>query len=169
VQSNQIPVRIVGPGSQPAEDVELAYFEMPRGMNTFEMPRLPEQAERRALAESRALLAEFLARMRGWQKTVRLPGPRLDLAEVSPAALAITNQVLGEGEVSVRVSGVRDLRIQESVFAGVWRVTYFNSQDMIILDTLEVGAVPEVACAARQDLEDSAERLGEVLRWVEAS
>jgi hydrogenase-1 operon protein HyaF len=40
---------------------------------------------------------------------------------------------------------------------------------MIILDTLEVGEVPEVACAAPQDLEDSAERLHEVLQWVEAA
>ena len=38
---------------------------------------------------------------------------------------------------------------------------------MIILDTLEVGGVPEVACAAREDLEDSAQRLTEVLQWVE--
>jgi hydrogenase-1 operon protein HyaF len=29
--------------------------------------------------------------------------------------------------------------------------------------------VPEVACAAQQDLEDSAERLVEVLQWVEQS
>jgi hydrogenase-1 operon protein HyaF len=48
-------------------------------------------------------------------------------------------------------------------------VTYFNSQDMIILDTLEVGDVPEVACAARQDLEASAERLQEMLQWVQAT
>ena len=63
--------------------------------------------------------------------------------------------------------GYGNCRIVNTRAAGIWRVTYFNSQDMIILDTLEVGSVPEVACAAQQDLEDSAERLAEVLEWVE--
>jgi hydrogenase-1 operon protein HyaF len=44
----------------------------------------------------------------------------------------------------------------------VWRVRYFNSMDTLILDTIEVTGVPEVACAAREDVADSAERLGEI-------
>ena len=36
----------------------------------------------------------------------------------------------------------------------------------MILNSVEVCAIPEVACAAREDLEDSAERLAEVLQWV---
>ncbi len=48
-----------------------------------------------------------------------------------------------------------------------WRVVYYNSQDTVILNTVEVGALPEVACAAIEDLQDSVERLGEVLAWVE--
>ena len=48
-----------------------------------------------------------------------------------------------------------------------WRVVYYNSQDTVILNSVEVCGIPEVACAAREDLEDSAERLTEVLQWVE--
>ncbi len=76
---------------------------------------------------------------------------------------------LGRGQVMILSRGYGNCRVVDTRAAGVWRVTYFNSQDMIILDTLEVGDVPEVACAARQDLEDSAERLGEVLQWVAES
>ncbi|MFX8942001.1 hydrogenase expression/formation C-terminal domain-containing protein, partial [Acinetobacter baumannii] len=36
--------------------------------------------------------------------------------------LHLVNQVLGEGEVSARVLGETELKVQESVFAGVWRV-----------------------------------------------
>ena len=36
-----IPVRMVGPGSQPADDDELQYLAMPREMNTFRMPIVP--------------------------------------------------------------------------------------------------------------------------------
>jgi hydrogenase-1 operon protein HyaF len=35
--------------------------------------------------------------------------------------------------------------------------------DTIILDTLEVGDVPVSLCAADEDFQDSAERLGEIL------
>ena len=74
---------------------------------------------------------------------------------------------LGEGRVVILSRGYGNCRIVDTRLARTWRVTYFNAQDMIILDTLEVGSVPEVACAAQQDLEDSAERLAEVLEWVE--
>lgn len=50
--------------------------------------------------------------------------------------------------------------------ARVWWVQYFNSQDALILNTLEIVDVPEVACAAAEDLEDSAEWLTEVLEWI---
>jgi hydrogenase-1 operon protein HyaF len=42
---------------------------------------------------------------------------------------------------------------------------YFNSDDTLILNTLEVSDVPSVACAAMEDLADSAERLGEILNF----
>ncbi|MFX6645054.1 hydrogenase expression/formation C-terminal domain-containing protein [Acinetobacter baumannii] len=35
------------------------------------------------------------------------------------------------------------------------------------MNTVEVTALPEVAMAAKEDLEDSFERLTEVLAWVE--
>jgi hydrogenase-1 operon protein HyaF len=44
-----------------------------------------------------------------------------------------------------------------------WRVRYFNSREVVILDTVEAVDVPAVACAASEDLEDSAQRLGEIL------
>ena len=36
----------------------------------------------------------------------------------------------------------------------------------MILNSVEVTGLPEVACAAAEDLADSAERLAEVLQWV---
>jgi hydrogenase-1 operon protein HyaF len=48
----------------------------------------------------------------------------------------------------------------------VWRVQFFNSQDTLILDTFEVTTIPEVACAAPEDLSDSANRLVNVLEAI---
>jgi hydrogenase-1 operon protein HyaF len=46
-------------------------------------------------------------------------------------------------------------------------VVYYNSQDAVILNSVEVTDMPEVACAAPEDLQDSAERLVEVLQMGE--
>ena len=43
------------------------------------------------------------------------------MSGVDPAALEITNQMLGEGEVAIQIKGERRWRIQESVFTGLWR------------------------------------------------
>lgn len=147
-----IPVRTIGPGTQPAEEYGPEFFEMPRGMNTFAMPHVPGDADARAMAECRAVLAEFLARLRGWDPGSWLPGPRSDLAGASPGALTLLNQMLGEGEVSVRVRGARELRIQESVFAGVWRVCEVAPDGRVVADWIEAGSLPGVARDATQTL-----------------
>ena len=47
-----LPVRMIGPGSQPADDDgELQYLAMPRDMNTFSMPRVPEAADAHRAAD----------------------------------------------------------------------------------------------------------------------
>jgi hydrogenase-1 operon protein HyaF len=45
----------------------------------------------------------------------------------------------------------------------VWWVKFYNSEDALILNTIEIVDVPEVARAAAEDLADSAERLKEIL------
>ena len=97
-----LPVRVVGSGSQPVEDEELQYLEMPRGMNTFQMPIVPEEADTAALAQARDLLALLLEQFANWEPAAGGRGPRIDLAGVPPPALENKNQVLGEGEVRSR-------------------------------------------------------------------
>ena len=70
---------------------------------------------------------------------------------------------LGEGRVTVLSRGYGNCRITSTATPGVWWVQYFNSQDRNILNTIEITDVPEVACAAQEDLEDSATRLTEIL------
>jgi len=143
-----IPVRSIGPGSQPEEDAELDFLPMPRGMNTFAMPRVPEQADPGALAASRDVLAAFLAALGGWDPDGTLKGPRVDMTGIAPTVLEITNQMLGEGEVSIQIKGERHWRIQESVFTGLWRCCELDTEGRLVADWLEAGAVPEVALEA---------------------
>jgi hydrogenase-1 operon protein HyaF len=143
-----IPVRAIGPGSQPEDDAELDVMPMPREMNTFRMPRVPERVDPAALAASRDVLAGFLAALEGWDATGPAPGPRTGMDGISPSALEITNQMLGEGEVSIQVGGARPLRIQESVFTGLWRCCELDAEGRLQRDWLEASAVPEAAIDA---------------------
>jgi hydrogenase-1 operon protein HyaF len=143
-----VPLRAIGPGSQPEEDAELDFLPMPRDMNTFAMPRVPEQADPTALAAARDALAGFLAALEGWDPDSAVRGPRVDMSGVDPAALEIVNQMLGEGEVSIQIKGERRWRIQESVFTGLWRCCEGDAAGRLLADWLEAAAVPEVALEA---------------------
>ena len=143
-----IPVRVVGPGSQPAADEELQYLDMPRGMNTFRMPEVPEQADGDALATAAALLARFLGMLEAWDPASGEAGPRLPVSGLDAAAVTVVNQMLGEGEVSVQVNGTRNARIQESVFTGIWRVCEIGGDGTLACDWIEAGALPAIAVEA---------------------
>jgi hydrogenase-1 operon protein HyaF len=147
-----LPVRTIGSGSQPSEEEELQYLAMPQGMNTFQMPVVPERADAAALADARDLLAAFLALLETWDPAVTPRGPRLDLAGVATPALEVMNQMLGEGEVSIQIGGTRKFRIQESVFTGLWRVCALDADGRLARDWLEAGMLPGVAIEIAKDL-----------------
>ena len=92
----------------------------------------------------------------------------LTLLPLSDDDVAWLDAALGVGRVQILSRGYGNCRITNTRLPNTWRVTYFNSQDKVILDSIEISRVPDVACAAAEDLRDSAERLGEVLAWVES-
>lgn len=146
-----IPVRaapLIGPGSQPEDEADLDVMPLPREMTTFQMPRVPERVDPAALAGSRDLLAGFLRALESANPAGPGPAPMLDLLGVAPEVLAITNQVLGEGEVAIRILGGADLRIQETVFAGLWRCCELDGAGALVRDWLESGAIPAAVLQA---------------------
>lgn len=114
-----------------------------------------------------ALLAELGQR---WPATRAGAAPHvvnLTLLPLTPADLECLELALGRGSVLILSRGYGNCRIQSTLRPRTWRVVYYNSQDSVILDTIELCDVPEVACAARADLVDSELRLSEVLHWME--
>lgn len=87
----------------------------------------------------------------------------LTLLPQTEADLAFLVESLGTGPVTILSRGYGNCRITSTTVRDLWWVQYFNSQDANILNTLEIGGVPQVACAAPEDIADSAERLGEIL------
>ena len=88
---------------------------------------------------------------------------------MAPQDIGWLDTVLGTGRVLILSRGYGNCRITNARRPHTWRVVYYNSQDTVILNTVEVCEMPDVACAAREDLADSFERLGEVLQWLEGA
>lgn len=86
----------------------------------------------------------------------------LSLLPFAPEDHVFLGEQLGEGRALILSRGYGNCRITATAVPGIWRVQYFNSTDQLILDTLEVTDLPQVVCAAGEDLEDSAARLREI-------
>lgn len=138
-----IPLVRIGPGSQP-ESESLEYLPMPKEMNAYEPPRLPEPEDLVGFTQARNVLEELrtlleVAVQNGSTGT-------LALNNVPPADLAVVNEVLGEGEASAMLEDAdrgEQIRIQESVFAGVWRLVTLK-EDQVVDDRLEVAPIPSL-------------------------
>ncbi|WP_317930517.1 hydrogenase expression/formation protein [Halioxenophilus sp. WMMB6] len=132
-----------GPGSQPSEidGAELDILQLPSGMSTYAAPILPEPEELVGVDEAKQLLQELLAAMVDY--TTDQPPLAVDLAELDAANLDLIDQVLGEGEVSILFDGETEIKIQESVLAGVWRLKGYRGGNLVA-DQIEVGSVPSL-------------------------
>ena len=87
----------------------------------------------------------------------------LSLLPLSESDIAFLEERLGRGPVEILSRGYGNCQVFSTRTPGVWWVRYFNSMGTLILNSLEVTAVPEVVAAADEDLRDSARRLREIL------
>ena len=118
---------------------------------------------RQGMMNAPAVLNELLERSKNHQQGSAAHIINLSLLPMSPEDLAYLYDAFGTGTVSILSRGYGNCRITSTRLANVWWVQYFNSMDQIILNTLEVVDVPEVALAATEDFQDSIARLGEWL------
>ncbi|MDD5331130.1 MAG: hydrogenase expression/formation C-terminal domain-containing protein [Sulfuricella sp.] len=149
---SHIPVISVGPGSQPVEEdgAQLEYLVMPEGMRQFSPPPLPEPAQVGHLTAAKAQLGDMrraLERYRAGDANVVFSLNSLDAEN-----LELLNQLLGEGEVSIKLAGEGQTLVQESVLTGVWRVRYLDQAGDCFLDSVEIGCVPQAVLTAASQL-----------------
>jgi hydrogenase-1 operon protein HyaF len=90
----------------------------------------------------------------------------LSLLPVSPEDIAFLDHELGTGRILLLSRGYGNCRITNTRLPNCWRVVYYNSMDTVILNTVEVVDMPEVAMAAREDLRDSHTRLLDVTGYL---
>jgi hydrogenase-1 operon protein HyaF len=152
-----IPVRSLLP--EPTDAVD--YMPMPREMSTFTMPALPEPGPGSDVAGAHTVLQQFLVLMDDWL-AAGTPDPKaalpaLDLAGLPAATLRVVNETLGEGEVSAIVEAAHEVRVQETVFSGVWREQHLRGTHLLH-DHLLAAPIPPIVLALAQ------QRAGTTLR-----
>jgi hydrogenase-1 operon protein HyaF len=176
---------VVPEGAQASNFVRSDYIEVgriPMGVLEAAQQLQPVGARRRVALQPQdtghwpegvmnapAILTELEDHIQAWRPGVPAHVINMTLLPLSQADLAVIDQVLGSGPILMLSRGYGNCRISHTAVPMCWRVSYFNSQDALILDTVEVTDLPEVACAAPEDLADSHERLADMLQWVEGA
>lgn len=138
---NSISLPIFGQGSQPAEEdgIALEYLQMPQEMTTYVMPQISTDLKSHDLAQAKIILLKLQQHLAAFP-SVSVP---IELTQLDANNRRFIDELLGEGEVSVICSGGQNIRIQESVLAGVWRLQKLDVQRQVVSDTLEVGIIPQ--------------------------
>jgi hydrogenase-1 operon protein HyaF len=140
-----IPVVPLGPGSQPQEEdgAELEYISMPHQISRFEAPDLPDPESVRDLLGAKQTMEWLRDALDAYEPYTE---PLMaNISKLDDANRELVNQILGDGEVSIRYDGIVRARMQESVLAGVWRTFYVDEDNRIVQDLIEVGGVPYLA------------------------
>jgi hydrogenase-1 operon protein HyaF len=111
-----------------------------------------------------ALLAEINQHAAAWHPGIEHNRVlNFTLLPTSPADQQLLIDVLGRAQLVLDSGGFGNCRVMATTVRHVWAVQYVNGMGKTIMDTIEIGRIPDAALAARQDLEDSAERLAEIL------
>ena len=159
-----IPVTVVRPGSQPTEEQQLSYIDMPSDMDRYSAPHITDLDEVLRLDGARVAmqwLRQALAEYRCGSESLLA-----NLSALDAESRELVNQILGEGEVSVTSGDSGSARTQESVLAGVWRTLYWDDDGHISCDLLEVADAPHTvraACAEGRPIDTSKpEELSEI-------
>jgi hydrogenase-1 operon protein HyaF len=145
----------VGPVPGP---VLRAAAELPRA--TIDIPKqMPPGA-----MNAPSLLAELKDRSSKYQPGAENHVINFTLLPLTDVDAEVLTGVLGQIPLVIRSGGYGSSRVFATGLRHVWAVQYVNGMGSVILDTLEVGGVPVSVLAAREDFEDSAERLTEILK-----
>lgn len=160
-------VRLMGDDGDPERDlVEIGHLPSRVNEIAFADARQDVQPLEGAIPEGLLASPSLLAEIRN--ALLRPAGSpahaiNLSLLPHTQDDLAFLSRHLGMGPVHILSRGYGDCRMSSTGTRNVWWVRYYNSQDMLILNSLEVADIPDAARAAIEDMRDSGRRLAEFL------
>ena len=109
------------------------------------------------------LIIEIAEQIEQWKAGGENHVINLTLLPLSSEDLNFLGHRLGVGPITILSRGYGNCRVGSTNKKNVWWVKFYNSEDILILNTIEIVDVPAVAKAAPEDLEDSAKRLKDIL------
>lgn len=133
-------------------------FPQAKSAIEFDENNLPD-----GLMNATSLITEINDKSASFQPSDAKHVINLSLLPHTPEDLSFLGELLGSGPAVILSRGYGNCRITSTATKNVWWVQYFNSQDSLILNTIEISEVPDVACASPEDIEDSADRMGDIL------
>jgi hydrogenase-1 operon protein HyaF len=150
-----------GPGQQGIELADLPQSVRQASSAASAQLVLPAAAELPAGAMNvLPVLAEISHHMGGDGAEHEINLTLLPMTEVD---LQVLERVLGLGPVEIWARGYGSCRILSCAARRVWRIQYFNSEERMILDMVQIGGVPVAARATEEDMAESADRLQELI------
>lgn len=112
---------------------------------------------------ARSILVELAAAASAYSAGDPAYAINLSLLPMSDDDSEFLDSTLGRGGVEILSRSYGLCVMLATAVENIWWVRYFNSMNTLILNTLEVTDVPQVACAAHEDIVDSAYRLADIL------
>ena len=148
------------------DHIEIA--DVPHAVRTNSFPEGPGRLNPRVepiagVQNAPALLCEIADRAANYKPGEPSHVINLTLLPLTREDLIHLGTEVGVGPATILSRGYGNCRIGATGLPNVWWVKYFNSQDALILNTIEIVDVPEVALAAPEDFADTADRLREIL------
>jgi hydrogenase-1 operon protein HyaF len=110
-------------------------------MMTFALPVLREEADPVLMAAACRVVEDLRDRMSATPLGSSAI-PVIELQGMDAEVVRLLNETMGEGEVSISVRGSSAYRIQETVFAGVWRLHEFAADGRLTRDAIMACAIP---------------------------
>lgn len=116
-----------------------------------------------AVFNAPSILTEVADKVAEYKPGVMTHSINLSLLPHTEQDLEYMAEKLGVGDTIILSRGYGNCRVSSTRTNNVWWVQYYNSQDAMILNSIEIINVPEVVCAAQEDIDDSAERVAKVM------
>lgn len=163
-------LKIDGQGEPLADRLEVAAIPdiLIATMRANTASELPPPDLPTGVMNAAALIEEIRLQAAAWRQGEATHTINLTLLPMSDVDLDVLYAWLGHREVSILSRGYGNCRITSTRLVNVWWVQYFNSMDVLILNSIEITDMPDVAKASAEDLEDAIPRLREYIASLAA-
>ena len=114
-----------------------------------------------------AILHEIVALLEAFTATGQTGAIDLHSLPLTPDDYELLRATLADGEVHAQINAIGNTEVRETLYPGVWWVTYYNVEGDIVADLLEVTAIPEILKAPADDIREGLAHLRELLTQLE--